>query len=52
MGLSEKNMNILNYVALLFLPFRKKATLPSKRRLLMLPGVFQPALAILVCMLF
>ena len=38
--------------AFLLLPFRKKATLPGKRRLLMLPGVFKPAPAILVCRFF
>ena len=38
--------------ALLFLPFRKKATLPGKRHLMMLRGDFKPVLAILVCRFF
>ena len=43
------NIPIRTPNALVFLPFRKKATLPGKRCLLMVPGDFTPAPAILVC---
>jgi hypothetical protein len=44
MNMEQPSTTIWPYLetpnALLFLPFRKRETLPGKRRLLMLPGVF------------